>query len=120
MKRKEIVVLECGTEMRTIENGIHFTSSGRDFFVNNDEVVELIQYLTNYLNLLGNKPTITGPEYIGKNWVGEAQAAPVREMTPAEKAARVGVTAAPLMPPSAASGMKGRVVPAQSVSVHNS
>ena len=118
MKRKEIVVLDSGVEMREVDGGVLVNSYDMGFRIGDDEIIELIQYFNNHLSKLSVK--VTGPEYPGKAWAGEAQAAPVREMTPAEKAARVGVTAAPLMPPSAAGGMKGRVVPAQSVSVHNS
>ncbi len=108
MKTKEIVVLDCGVEVRAEEQGIIFASHdlSREFAfgLKKDEVVDMIAYLTNYLSEMEVKPVIY-------------PTASVPQLTPVEKAAASGVSAGYLMPPSAVPA-KGRAIPQAAVSVH--
>ncbi len=73
------------------------------------EIKDMINYLNSHLT------TYTHDELIKTKPISHD--VPQREMTPAEKAARVGVQAGSLVPPGAIAG-KGRMIPATAVSVH--
>lgn len=107
MKKKEILVLDCGVDIREEERGVVFTSfdSGREFAfcLHDGEVADMIVYLRGYMEKKSIIPAV------------EAASMPKREMTPIEKAAQAGVQAMNLASSATASG---RVVPAHAVSIH--
>ena len=112
MKKREIVVLDCGVEIRMDEPGVLFSSmdSGREFAfgIKSHEIDDMIAYLISYKSQYPDvKASAIGPKL--------SEDVPHRQMTPEEKAARTGVLAGSLSP---AGSVKGRVIPAVSVSVH--
>ncbi len=112
MRRKEIVVLDCGVEVRQEPAGILFTSydTGREFAfgIRTNEVADMILYLQTYIE------AVPKDEVRASSLAGDVSA---RERTVEEKVAQKGLQGGYLMPPGAATG-KGRVVPMASVSVH--
>ncbi len=119
MKKKEIVELDCGVEVRKENVGILFScmDDRREFAfgLKNEEVPDMITYLQTHLLSIstpGALKPIPMPNYDGDH-VG------MREMTPVEKAAVTGVTGVVLGSP----GMpmkNGRVIPVHAVSIHKS
>lgn len=108
MKKKEIVVLDCGVELRQEDQGILFTCSdpGREFNfgIKMDEVGDFMVYMHEYLASKAMKMP-EPPTY----------SASQKEMTPVEKAARQGVRGESL---SASLPGTGRVIQASAVSIH--
>ena len=119
MKKREIVVLDCGVEVRSDHRtGIVFTAydPGREFAfcIRQEEIPDMISYLNSYLGSL-DADTIKRLFVTGIAGVANKNPAQ-RELTPVEKAAQAGVTAQVLADPGLAKS--GRVVPASAVSVH--
>lgn len=113
MKKKEIVVLDCGVEVRSEDAGVLFTSMdvGREFAfgIKSDEILDMISYLQTYAY---NKSKTSIETQIG----GPVNMPAKAEPTPVQKAAMAGVEAGYLRNPSEAKG--GRSIPSSAVSVH--
>lgn len=111
MKKKEIVVLDCGVECRQEIPGIVFTAfdPGREFAfcIKAEEIPDMVNYMTTYLaSFTTKKDDFQIPLPFPRP----------KEHTPIEKAAQAGVTGTLLADPRSATG--GRIIPATAVSVH--
>lgn len=113
MRKKEIVVLDCGVEVRTEDQGVLFSSMTTDrefaFGIKLEEIPDMVVYLNSYLT----DKTATIHKFPSSSLASDV---PKRELTSVEKARSVGVEAGSLVPPSAAKG--GRVIPQSAVSIH--
>ena len=116
MKRKEIVVLDCGVDVRQEEPGIIFTAfdPGREFafVLKAQEVGDMIRYLNDYISKQGDKVN----EDFQLTLPG-GHVATRREPTVNEKAAMAGVVGKVLADPSSIPA-NARHIPASAVSIH--